>query len=116
MSSRAFDGQKVDTSKRYYIDDLPDGEFGWRIIDRVTGEEVGRDGGEPEDQSLVRDWEWVVHALNAARAEGYKQGQEDEREACAAIADNFSGQSKWVGGTARAISKFIRARGEKKNK
>jgi hypothetical protein len=54
--------------------------------------------------------------IKGARAEGYKQGQEDEREACAAIADNFSGQSKWVGGTARAISKFIRARGEKKNK
>jgi len=26
---------------------------------------VGSDGGEPEDQLLVRDWEWVCHEMNA---------------------------------------------------
>ncbi len=25
---------------------------------------VGTDGGEPEDQRLYRDWEWVVDELN----------------------------------------------------
>lgn len=27
-------------------------------------EYVGCDGGEPEDQTLGRDWAWVVGALN----------------------------------------------------
>lgn len=27
----------------------------------VIIEEIGQDGGEPEDQTLSRDWEWVVH-------------------------------------------------------
>ena len=27
---------------------------------------IGSDGGEPEDQTLGRDWAWVVPALNAA--------------------------------------------------
>lgn len=26
---------------------------------------IGSDGGEPEDQILIRDWDWVVTALNA---------------------------------------------------
>lgn len=42
---------------------------GFRLIDTQTGEEVGRDGGEPEDQSLVRDWAWVPERLNAAESE-----------------------------------------------
>lgn len=28
--------------------------------------EAGWDGGEPEDQLLVRDWQWVPGALQAA--------------------------------------------------
>jgi hypothetical protein len=35
-----------------------------RLVDTVTGEEVGSDGGEPEDQTLTRDWRWVTEALN----------------------------------------------------
>ena len=27
---------------------------------------IGNDGGEPEDQTLNRDWSWVVGALNKA--------------------------------------------------
>lgn len=34
---------------------------------------IGSDGGEPEDQSLVRDWSWVRDALE----ESYRQGYED---------------------------------------
>ena len=33
---------------------------------------VGTDGGEPEDQTLTRDWSWVVVALNRA----YKMGSD----------------------------------------
>ena len=43
-----------------------DDEYGWHfvLIDTETGEEVGTDGGEPEDQLLVRDWKWVPELLN----------------------------------------------------
>lgn len=27
---------------------------------------IGQDGGEPEDQTLGRDWKWVVSALQRA--------------------------------------------------
>ena len=36
----------------------------WVLIDTKTNTTVGWDGGEPEDQLLVRDWGWVVAALN----------------------------------------------------
>lgn len=44
---------------------------GWALIDTTTNEAVGRDGGEPEDQLLIRDWKWVPELTNAlaARAE-----------------------------------------------
>lgn len=38
-------------------------------------EVVGEDGGEPEDQTLGRNWSWVVPALNAAYARGQRDGQ-----------------------------------------
>ena len=44
----------------FVVENLPDGRT------RV----VGSDGGEPEDQRLSRDWEWVVPALNAAYEAG----------------------------------------------
>lgn len=31
---------------------------------------VGDDGGEPEDQTLYRNWAWVSDALNTAYQEG----------------------------------------------
>ncbi len=34
---------------------------------------IGEDGGEPEDQTLTRDWSWVVGALNDA----YQKGKAD---------------------------------------
>lgn len=34
----------------------------------VIIEEIGQDGGEPEDQSLSRDWEWVVHMADREMA------------------------------------------------
>lgn len=62
MSTAEFEKQKTDTSKRFYVDN--DGED-WTVIDRSTGKVIGSDGGQPEDQLLVRNWSWVVDALNA---------------------------------------------------
>jgi len=39
---------------------------------------VGQDGGEPEDQLLVRDWSWVVKELNRAYKRGYLKGREED--------------------------------------
>lgn len=52
---------------------------GWAVFEFAHQDDehpriVGGDGGEPEDQLLVRDWEWVVHALNAAYEQGRKDG------------------------------------------
>lgn len=44
------------------------------VIDTHTGAVIGIDGGEPEDQTLARDWRWVAPALNAA----YQAGLADE--------------------------------------
>ncbi len=41
---------------------------------------IGTDGGEPEDQTLYRDWEWVIDALNTAYDEGYNTGWEYYRD------------------------------------
>lgn len=39
------------------------------VVDTLTDAVVGADGGEPEDQTLGRDWRWVVAALNSVNAE-----------------------------------------------
>lgn len=44
-------------------------DFGWAVYDTKRNEVVGCDGGEPEDQLLVRDWGWVAVALNAVAEE-----------------------------------------------
>jgi hypothetical protein len=51
------------------------------LVDTFENVDVGRDGGEPEDQTLSRDWDWVVSALNkvAEEAEKYKKDLELER-------------------------------------
>jgi len=36
-------------------------------------EVVGTDGGDPEDQTLYRDWAWVGNVLNAALADVERQ-------------------------------------------
>ena len=61
-----------------YISDGGD-DGGWAVFEFEHPDDkhpriVGGDGGEPEDQLLVRDWEWVVHALNAAYEHGRKDG------------------------------------------
>jgi len=47
------------------------GDFGWTLYEQGASGKliraIGSDGGEPEDQLLVRDWSWVVEALNEER-------------------------------------------------
>lgn len=53
----------------YAWDAAGDITFGWgvwRCEDGVGVEIIGEDGGEPEDQILVRDWSWVAPAIQAA--------------------------------------------------
>lgn len=38
----------------------------WLYSDDIPLRLIGHDGGEPEDQTLYRDWAWVVDALNEA--------------------------------------------------
>ncbi len=45
----------------------------WRFEGETPVEFVGCDGGEPEDQTLGRDWAWVVKALNGAVEHGAAQ-------------------------------------------
>lgn len=42
----------------------------WRFEGNRPVEFIGADGGEPEDQTLVRDWSWVAPALKAAYERG----------------------------------------------
>lgn len=52
-------------AERFEIRVEEDG-YGYRevVIDHVTGAEYTGGGGEPEDQTLTRDWSWVVPLLN----------------------------------------------------
>jgi hypothetical protein len=52
-------------------------EYGFSIFRQGadgTIQLIGSDGGEPEDQTLTRDWSWVVGALNEAYAQGITDG------------------------------------------
>jgi hypothetical protein len=46
----------------------------FRLADGVPVELLGTDGGEPEDQTLARDWAWVTGALTAAYTYGSAEG------------------------------------------
>ncbi len=46
----------------------------WVCEDGKPVELLGQDGGEPEDQMLVRSWRWVVPALEKAYRDGLAQG------------------------------------------
>jgi hypothetical protein len=49
----------------------------WAVVryeDDAAKEVIGEDGGEPEDQLLVRDWDWVPKALDEAYQLGMKNG------------------------------------------
>ncbi len=49
----------------------------YEVIDGVPMRLLGVDGGEPEDQSFLRDWGWVPGALMDAYELGYQHGKEN---------------------------------------
>lgn len=54
----------------------------WELEDGKPIRLIGTDGGEPEDQLLVRDWRWVQEELQKAYNEGFVAGYKcscDER-------------------------------------
>lgn len=55
--------------------------FGHRrdeILDTLTGKRYYAGGGEPEDQTISRDWGWVVPLLNELAADA----RCDQRSPC----------------------------------
>lgn len=54
----------------YTIEDLPFTDDYTSCVVKVSADGtrtiVGTDGGEPEDQTLTRDWSWVIDELNNA--------------------------------------------------
>lgn len=42
----------------------------WELLDGHPTRLLGRDGGAPEDQLLVRDWSWIADALREAYLAG----------------------------------------------
>lgn len=60
-----------DAVSQGYLNAEDSREYGSSIFrrnDDGTVTLVGEDGGEPEDQTLNRDWKWVIEALNAEAA------------------------------------------------
>lgn len=47
-----------------------------RYENGVPAKIIGTDGGEPEDQTLGRNWSWVAPALQAAYRLGHRHGWE----------------------------------------
>lgn len=53
-------------SPRFYLEPV-DNRRPWdgtQLVDGHTGEVLGVDCGEPEDQTFNRDWDWVLTSLN----------------------------------------------------
>lgn len=68
----------------------------YRCEDGVPVEEIGRDGGEPEDNSFDRDWRWVAPALNAAymlgKLHAFQQAADNECEECGRMMGTSNGE------------------------
>ena len=47
----------------------PHDDYCCGVYDNKTGEVIHWDNGEPEDQTLYRDWSWVVPLLNEVNDE-----------------------------------------------
>jgi hypothetical protein len=60
-----------------YLMAVTNDEYTWCVFE-MDGDKpvrlIGNDGGDPEDQILVRDWSWVVTALNEAYEKGVHDG------------------------------------------
>ena len=47
-----------------------------KFVNDKPREVIAFDGGEPEDNSFIRDWSWVPGALEQAYEEGFSRGFE----------------------------------------
>ena len=45
-----------------------------KFVNGQPREVIAFDGGEPEDNSFIRDWAWVPTALEQAYNEGFERG------------------------------------------
>src|SRR3990167_3321539 len=89
-----------DLSPRFVVESFDEAKkCGWLSVDQPSGRNedyctcgifdtsvdppmlVGSDGGEPEDQTLDRDWDWVVEELNKVN-DGWKNAMDDLRNQC----------------------------------
>lgn len=54
------------------------GEWRTELIITHKGKEIERhcDGGEPEDNSFMRDWNWIAEAIETAYNLGVKDADE----------------------------------------
>lgn len=52
------------------IEPAPDDHSNRLVINSDEGEREYWDGGEPEDNSFIRDWAWVESELQTAYAQG----------------------------------------------
>jgi hypothetical protein len=85
MTTKEFDEQ-TGRFKIVHVD--PEGSCCWALVDTRTGRTLGHDGGEPEDQLLVRDWHWVREEMNAM-AEAQDALVEALRKADGFLEDRF---------------------------
>ena len=72
VRNEAGRGEVADRYRVEYASDDAD-DWSQKVVYQEPGgepEEIGSDGGEPEDQTLTRDWSWVVPALNEAFRRG----------------------------------------------
>lgn len=72
-------GETLASSLAKWSKQASDGRGGWLVVGpsgkhRGLLDVIGEDGGEPEDQLLVRDLKWVAPALCAAFDEGLAEG------------------------------------------
>lgn len=75
---------------RFVVEPVPDG-FGWQVRDTETDEVIGDDFCDPKDALLVRDFSWVVDALNRVHVDSLRQGRAEAfREAVAILRANAS--------------------------
>jgi hypothetical protein len=69
--------------REYLIEERILYKYQYRYALVICEPETGRvidtyyDGGEPEDQTFVRDWDWVPKVIEVAYKAGYMQGQYD---------------------------------------
>lgn len=82
------DAAELDADLPLYTEDWAEAlEYGeytcgvWRFEDGAPVQFIGNDGGEPEDQTLQRNWSWVADALNDAYELGVIAGLKEADDA-----------------------------------